>query len=743
MATVKNHTPLEFTAFHLFAGIGGGSLGAGMARANWSGVPGMIRNIGAIDVDPLACEDYRNITGSDITCMDLFDREQYVTFHGKEPAAGWREATAADVRAATGGRCPDVVFTSPPCKGFSGLLPNKSAESDKYQALNRLTVRSIKLTLEAFADAPPRILLLENVPRIKSRGKHLLDEIKSLLKQHGYACHDADHDCGEIGGLGQRRKRYLLIARHKTRCKPFVYQPPKRELKTIGDIIGPLPFPDDPSMGAMHRLPRLKWLTWLRLALIPAGGDWRDLQKIAPEKYRLKMDDSSYNGSPGLYGVNDWERPAPAVTGSASVSSSNTPAAIADPRVAEKGNRHQSHYRVTGFDEVAGTVTGSTHVANGAPCVADVRLSESKGVYPNRFRVVRWDGQAPVVTGDTDVQCGAPSINDPRLKDNENRHSNMFRVSSVDEPAPCVAGTRFGSGALAIADIRLNHEPRPGNYGVLSMDETCGAIVGGQGVGVSNGPQAVADTRLSSESRTGYMRVLDMNEPSPAVIGSARTTASNGPSVVADHRLGCAPREGTYGVMQWDESSQTVIGGMNVHSCQAAIQDPRLGCSPRGNTKGPMGVQPWDETAATVFGSLDLHAGAAAIQDIRIPGNNERLDPPPVIISLDGTWHRPLTTLELLALQSFPLKFANGKPVVLSGKSDSAWRERIGNAVPPEASRRMFEQIAVALIQNALGETFALSENNTDIWVTPHQKAPTRNIEKQLRFEQLTINRCQ
>jgi hypothetical protein len=212
------------------------------------------------------------------------------------------------------------------------------------------------------------------------------------------------------------------------------------------------------------------------------------------------------------------------------------------------------------------------------------------------------------------------------------------------------------------------------------MDETCGAIVGGQGVGVSNGPQAIADTRLEGESRGGYMRVLGMDEVSPAVIGSARTTARNGPSIVADHRFGCAPR---------------------------------------GNTKGPFGVQPWDETASTVFGSLDLHAGPAAVADIRIPGNNERLDPPPVIVSLDGTWHRPLTTLELMALQSFPLKYTDGRPVVLSGKSDSAWRERIGNAVPPEASRRMFEQIALALLQNALGETFNLAAEHTPIWVTP------------------------
>lgn len=714
MATVTNHPPIEFTEFHLFAGIGGGSLGASHARASWLGVPGTIRNIGAVDFDALACEDYRTLTGSPISCVDLFDREQYREFHGCEPPADWHEATPADIRAAAGGRCPDIVFTSPPCKGFSGLLPNKSAESSKYQALNRLTIRSIRLTLEAFADAPPRILLLENVPRIKTRGAHLLAEIKRILKKHGYTCHDADHDCGEIGGLGQRRRRYLLIARHTARCKPFVYQPPVRQLKTIGDVIGPLPLPDDSTMGPMHRLPRLKWLTWLRLALIPAGGDWRDLQKIAPEEYRIAWEPRGE--TKGAYHVQDWSEPSTTVTGNGAVSSSS-PSTVADPRVPAKENRHHSHFAVNAFGQPGPTVTGATHVANGAPCVADVRLKtesrpnlfgvvdwdgqmpavtgsisvsgsncpgaiadprlpKSKGVYPGRFGVKQWNAQASCITGDTDVQCGAQSIGDPRLTPKSPKFNHAYHVHPYDQPGDTVAsGTGPSSGAICINDVRLAHSPRPGVYRIIRMDETSGAIVGGQGVGVSNGPQAIADTRLNGDSRSGYMHVLGMNEVSPAVIGAARTTASNGPSVVADHRLGCTPRGGSYGVMDWAE------------------------------------------TASAVIGSADCHAAKAAIADVRIPGNNERLDPPPVIISLDGTWHRPLTTLELLALQSFPVRFADGRPVVLAGKSDSAWRERIGNAVPPEASRRMHEQILLALLQNELGETFTLGM--TPIWVQP------------------------
>jgi site-specific DNA-cytosine methylase len=166
-----------------------------------------------------------------------------------------------------------------------------------------------------------------------------------------------------------------------------------------------------------------------------------------------------------------------------------------------------------------------------------------------------------------------------------------------------------------------------------------------------------------------------------------------------------------------DEASPAVTGGAGVGTSNGpqAVADHRIGCQPRGNTKGPLGVQEWEKPGSTVFGSLDVHSGPGAVSDPRIPGNNERPDPPPVIVALDGTWHRPLTTLELLALQSFPLRFADGSTVALAGKSDSSWRERIGNAVPPDASRGIHEQILLALVQNHVGETYTLG--TTDVWV--------------------------
>ena len=566
------------------------------------------------------------------------------------------------------------------CKGFSGLLPSASAGSEKYQALNRLTTRAVRLTLEAFKKDLPAVLLLENVPRIRTRGAELLEEIKRLLRTHGYRVTDSDHDCGEIGGLGQRRKRYLLIARNPKRLAPFIYQPPKRALKTIGDVIGPLALPDDASLGPMHRLPRLKWLTWLRLALIPAGGDWRDLQKIRPEEYRIVRTEWGTTGN--ALTVQPWDKPAATVTSSTRLSGSS-PAAVADPRLKEKTGYNGSPglYGVNEWDGPAKAVTGGMRVpcSNTPAAISDPRLSDSKGIYPNRFKVNRFDEPAPTITGDTDVQCGAQSVSDPRLSDREHRRSNSHTVRPWDDQALTITGEdTIGSGAQSIADPRV---PEKGgrHFSHLRVNgwvEPGNTVTGS--THVANGAPSIGDPRLHHVPRPGVYRILRMDETAQTVTGGAGVGTSNGPQAVADHRLGCKPRSGSYG------------------------------------------VDGWNDTLSTVIGSGDIHAARVAIADPRIPGNNERPDPPTVIVALDGTWHRPLTTLELLALQSFPVRFDDGTPVVLAGKSDSKWRERIGNAVPPDASRGIHEQILLALVQHVAGETYTLG--TTPVWVRRTEK---------------------
>ena len=131
----------EIRHFHLFCGVGGGAKGFNKASPRVGNLVGAFRCLGGIDVDAAAIRDFERLSGSRGTVLDLFDRSQFIDFHGVEPPAGWREATAADIRAAAGWEYPQIVFLSAPCKGFSGLLSESRSKTRKYQALNRLTLR--------------------------------------------------------------------------------------------------------------------------------------------------------------------------------------------------------------------------------------------------------------------------------------------------------------------------------------------------------------------------------------------------------------------------------------------------------------------------------------------------------------------------------------------------------------------------------------------------------------------------
>lgn len=625
-----------FSAAFLFGGIGGGALGFKGARAEYMGKMAKFRNICSIDADPDVCRNYEKITGGKAVQMDLFDRQQYIDFHNvMEPPAGWHEAEPWDIWQAFGEEVPDVIFTSPPCKGFSGLLPEKSASSKKYQALNLLTIRGIDITLAACRDYGgqlPALFLLENVPRIMTRGKKILDKIKSTLSKYGYAINDESHDCGEIGGLGQHRKRYLLIARNEQRMPAFIYKPEIKRLKTIGDILGPLPLPgDEVAGGPMHRVPFLQRKTWERLAFIPAGGDWRDLEKVDFENYRLE-----HIPRRGAWAVDHWDETGRTVTGGAGVGRSNGLSAVADPRTGFKDGTHASIYRVSRFDETAPTVTGAMRPNNGALCVGD-----------------------------------------PRLKDREGRHPGVYRIIRIDETAPCVTGTRFGSGAIAIADPRTPNDYYDGDY----------------------------------KRADGY-GVQEWDKPSKTIRGAGRIM--NSASSVADPRLNARNQRypGTFRVENWNDTSNTILGQTDVQCGALSVSDPRLDCSPRS---GSYGVQRWDETAKTVIGAGDIHSGSAAVADPRIPEMNERCVM--IIIAEDGTWHRPLTTFELAALQGFPLTMPDGRPFQLEGCSDAKAREYIGNAVPPDAAQGIGNVILLALAKSSIGIGFELSMS--EVWVNP------------------------
>ncbi|MCH4584061.1 DNA cytosine methyltransferase, partial [Achromobacter xylosoxidans] len=100
----------EITHFGVFSGSGIGAAGMQQAQPEIPGLSGRMVCLGGIDVDPAGAADFQRFTGVRCTVRDLFSRNQYIAFHGHQPPEGWAEALPADMRAAAGGRRPNILF---------------------------------------------------------------------------------------------------------------------------------------------------------------------------------------------------------------------------------------------------------------------------------------------------------------------------------------------------------------------------------------------------------------------------------------------------------------------------------------------------------------------------------------------------------------------------------------------------------------------------------------------------------
>lgn len=720
---------LVYTVCFPFCGCGLGARGFLDASMKLVGRSARFRSLGGIDKDASACRNFEYLTESPAFCRDI------------------SEMTVADVIACFGRQAPDVVFMSPPCQGASGLLSDAKSKTEKYSSMNELAILWTQLMLDAWKDAPPRLVLLENVPRLKTRAAGMLRKVRKLLKDAGYVFHDGYHDCGELGGLAQHRRRYLLVARHEKRVPPLLYQPIKRRVRACGEVLGPMPMPEDPAAGPMHRLPRISWLNWVRLALIPAGGDWRDLPGVLADGEARREKFKRHR-------VEDWRAPTGTIGGSGSNSVGN----VADPRPQAPFGNCQ---RVTDWNDPVGTVTHAPAPSSGGGAVADPRIAPtSMGAHWNKMRVEEWDQPAHTVIASDRIGSGAPSIADPRAGE---WGDGRMGVLDFDQPAKTIRGESLPSnGPFAVADPRLEGELPfvRGRMGVLDFDEPAGTITGNGrpaagkfsvadrrvamnlGPGTHQNVYAIGEWDKPARTVTGatrpgqgavsvgdprpqwfnnVLRVVPWSEPTGTVTGQGRPTC--GALNVADPRVKAAFDHG-YAVLDFSEPSPTVAGKSMPGNGAYSVADPRLKCEPRA---GAYGVLPWDEAAKTVTGAAQIDNGAFAIADPRTPGAapvivvRDVKKPPsatPVIIAADGTWHRPLTTLELAALQGFPLVWKSA-PLKLDGSASSQWRLHIGNAVPAPAARAIAERILASLLQ-ADFESFSLS-GDASVWVQPQE----------------------
>lgn len=397
----------QWTVLHLFAGAGGGSLG--FKRAGF-------RSLGAVDINQEACADLEYLTGHAATCVDI------------------AEMVPSDLLKITGGERPDVVFTSPPCKAFSGCLPQAKSRTDKYLELSNLSQLGIWLALEAWSDSPPPLIVMENVPRIQSRGRDWLDQTQAMLRSYGYASKETTHDCGELGGLAQSRDRFLMVARQMDQVPGPLFVPDKQPLKSVGEVLGklPVPAPDSDAGGPMHHLPRLSALNWVRLATIPAGEDWHAI----PDRVALSPRSTRHNGG---YGVNDWS-------------------------------------------EAGHTVVGESSIQNGWKSVADPRLTCAPRA--TAYGMIGWPGSAGTVVGAACHDNGGFSVADPRMNPSgtrmcKRREGGHGVIPWSEELYTAVtAAGRIHNHPCSVADPRLNHTPRGGGHGVHDWEGVAQTVIG-------------------------------------------------------------------------------------------------------------------------------------------------------------------------------------------------------------------------------------------------------------------------
>jgi site-specific DNA-cytosine methylase len=206
-------------------------------------------------------------------------------------------------------------------------------------------------------------------------------------------------------------------------------------------------------------------------------------------------------------------------------------------------------------------------------------------------------------------------------------------------------------------------------------------------------------------------RVVRYDGPAQAVTGGLGSVGG----CVADPRGGPDAEllHGKYHITPWQSPARTVIAG-NANGA-FAVADPRsgmLGDRAAYLSGGHYGVIPWHQPSGAVSAAACHDNGRWSVADPRMPLAADKIVA--LIRAIDGTWHRPFTTLELAALQSL---VDPEEQLELDGLSDSAWRERIGNAVPSSAAQAIASEMGRTLLLAWSGETFALSA--APVWVRP------------------------
>ena len=278
----------DYSAIDLFAGCGG--LTVGLKRAGF-------RVSHAIELDKHACSTYK------VNHPEVRMLQQDI-----------RTVATPEMSDADG---PDLVAGCPPCQGFSSLT-SKWHRRDPRNSLVGEMGRFVE-------DLRPRVVMMENVPGVATKGRHLLNRLIRKLERLGYSVEWGVLQVADYG-VPQLRKRFVLLAGKGFRI-PLPAPTHSRDgsggllrWRTVGDAIrdqceptryDKLSLVGGPLAVDWHVVRVLSAENERRLRHAVPGDGWTRI----PKRLRPACHQKPTAGFRNAYGRMRWDEPSPTITG--------------------------------------------------------------------------------------------------------------------------------------------------------------------------------------------------------------------------------------------------------------------------------------------------------------------------------------------------------------------------------------------------------------------------------------------
>lgn len=280
------------TAIDLFCGAGGLTLG--LERAGFEVIAG-------IELYPEIAKTYKaNHPRTKLLIKDV------------------RDVTGKEIFKLTGKRKIDLLSGCPPCQGFSQL----TEKYKRFDSRNDLVLEMARLIDEI----KPKMVMMENVPGIITKGKAILDEFVSRLRRSGYfismdVLQMADY------GVPQSRRRFVLLAGKRfsiplpqpTHCAKGKEKKKLKPWTTLAEVIRDMAEPvslsfalkeGGPGKFNWHVVRDLKEINIKRLQAIKEG----DNRLALPRHLRPKCHERDDSGFRNVYGRMSWQQVSPTIT---------------------------------------------------------------------------------------------------------------------------------------------------------------------------------------------------------------------------------------------------------------------------------------------------------------------------------------------------------------------------------------------------------------------------------------------